>query len=54
MEHKTTIRRAPSRTDNIHGIRNSDWFIILGGDGHQLATEPGNPNIVYTMKRKFK
>ena len=20
---------------NIHGIRNSDWFIILGGDGHQ-------------------
>ena len=24
-----------SRTDNIHGIRNSDWFILLGGDGHQ-------------------
>ena len=27
-----------SRTDNIHGIRNSDWFIVLGGDGHQPAT----------------
>lgn len=37
----------PSRTDNIHGIRNSDWEVIRGGDGHQPATEPGNPNIVY-------
>lgn len=40
---------APSRTDNIHGIRNSDWFVVLGGDGHQPATEPGNPNIVYAQ-----
>ena len=40
---------APSRTNNIHGIRNSDWFIVLGGDGHQPATEPGNPNIVYAQ-----
>jgi photosystem II stability/assembly factor-like uncharacterized protein len=40
---------APSRTDNIHGIRNSDWFVVLGGDGHQPATEPGNPNIVYSQ-----
>ena len=40
---------APSRTDNIHGIRNSDWFIVLGGDGHQPATEPGNPNIIYAQ-----
>ena len=40
---------SPSRTDNIHGIRNSDWFIVLGGDGHQPATEPGNPNIVYAQ-----
>ena len=40
---------APSRTDNIHGIRNSDWFIVLGGDGHQPATEPENPNIVYAQ-----
>jgi photosystem II stability/assembly factor-like uncharacterized protein len=37
----------PSRTDNEHGIRNADWFITLGGDGHQPATEPGNPNILY-------
>ncbi len=38
----------PSRTTNIHGIRNSDWFITLFGDGHQPATEPGNPDIVYS------
>jgi photosystem II stability/assembly factor-like uncharacterized protein len=40
---------APSRTDNVHGIRNSDWFVVLGGDGHQPATEPGNPNVVYAQ-----
>ena len=37
----------PSRTDNIVGIRNSDWFVTLGGDGHQSAVDPTNPNIVY-------
>jgi photosystem II stability/assembly factor-like uncharacterized protein len=39
----------PSRTDNAHGIRNDDWYVVLGGDGHQPATEPGNPNIVYAQ-----
>ncbi|MDX1571135.1 MAG: hypothetical protein R3200_11660, partial [Xanthomonadales bacterium] len=38
----------PSRTDNVHGIRNSDWFVTLFGDGHDQATEPGNPDIVYS------
>ena len=38
----------PSRTDNVHGIRNGDWRITLFGDGHQPATEPGNPGIVYS------
>lgn len=37
----------PSRTDNLSGIRNADWFVVLFGDGHQPATEPGNPDIVY-------
>ncbi|MCB1606794.1 MAG: hypothetical protein KDI71_07450, partial [Xanthomonadales bacterium] len=37
----------PSRTDTRNGIRNADWFTTLFGDGHQSATEPGNPNIVY-------
>ena len=38
----------PTRTDNVNGIRNADWFITLGADGHQPATEPGNPDIVYS------
>jgi len=37
----------PSQTIYREGIRNADWQHILGGDGHQTATEPGNPNIVY-------
>lgn len=37
----------PSRTDSAHGILNSDWTVTLFGDGHQPATEPGNPDIVY-------
>lgn len=39
----------PSRTLNVNGIRNEDWFITLGGDGHQSATEPGNPDIMYAQ-----
>jgi photosystem II stability/assembly factor-like uncharacterized protein len=38
----------PSRTDAVNGIRNADWFITLFGDGHQPATEPGNPDIMYS------
>ena len=37
----------PVRSDSAGGIRNADWFITLGGDGHDQATEPGNPDIVY-------
>lgn len=42
----------PSRTDNRQGIRNDDWFVTLGGDGHQSATEPGNPNIIYAQSQQ--
>ena len=37
----------PSRTTSSVGILNSDWWITLGADGHQSATEPGNPDITY-------
>ncbi|SHG31117.1 WD40/YVTN/BNR-like repeat-containing protein [Flagellimonas flava] len=37
----------PSRTRSSEGILNSDWWITLGADGHQSATEPGNPDITY-------
>ena len=42
----------PSRTDNVSGIRTADWFVLLGGDGHQPATEPGNPDIVYAQSQQ--
>ena len=42
----------PSRTLKSEGIQNSDWSIILGGDGHQPATEPGNPDIVYAQSQQ--
>jgi photosystem II stability/assembly factor-like uncharacterized protein len=38
----------PSRTTNAHGIRNSDWFITLFGDGHQSAVDPTDPDIIYS------
>ncbi len=37
----------PSRTNNEHGIRNSDWFVTQGGDGFQTQVDPEDPNIVY-------
>lgn len=42
----------PSRTFSSNGIHNADWFVLLGGDGHQPATEPGNPDIVYAQSQQ--
>jgi photosystem II stability/assembly factor-like uncharacterized protein len=39
----------PSRTANEHGIRNSDWFVTVGGDGFQPRVDPEDPNIVYSQ-----
>ncbi len=39
----------PSRTNVVHGIVNSDWNIILGGDGYKAVSDPTNPDIVYTQ-----
>ncbi len=39
----------PSRTTNRHGIRNSDWFVTVFGDGFDPAVDPENPNIVYSQ-----
>lgn len=47
-----STQKGPSRTDNVHGIQNSDWSVILNWDGHQPATEPGNPNIVYAERQE--
>lgn len=37
----------PSQTMSSSGILNHDWWKTLGADGHQSATEPGNPDITY-------
>ena len=42
----------PSRTDNAQGIQNSDWRVVLDWDGHQPATEPGNPDIMYGQRQE--
>ncbi len=39
----------PSRTKNIHGIRNSDWFVTVFGDGFDPAVDPKDPDIVYSQ-----
>ena len=39
----------PSRTNNRHGIQNSDWFITQGGDGFQTRVDPENPDILYSQ-----
>ena len=37
----------PSRTTNIEGVRNQDWYVPLGADGYDAAFDPEDPNIVY-------
>jgi photosystem II stability/assembly factor-like uncharacterized protein len=39
----------PSRTGNVHGIANSDWFITRGGDGFGTVVDPKDPNLVYSQ-----
>ncbi|MFQ5691121.1 MAG: glycosyl hydrolase [Gemmatimonadota bacterium] len=39
----------PSRTANRHGIRNSDWFVTVGGDGFGPEVDPEDPNIIYSQ-----
>ncbi len=42
----------PSRTDTHQGIENADWRVVLNWDGHQPATEPGNPDIIYGQRQQ--
>lgn len=39
----------PSRTMRRHGIVNSDWHIVLGGDGYKPQIDPRDPNIIYAQ-----
>lgn len=37
----------PSRTRNVAGIINADWFVTNGGDGFRSAVDPEDPNTIY-------
>jgi photosystem II stability/assembly factor-like uncharacterized protein len=37
----------PSRTMNVEGVRNRDWYVPLGADGYDSAFDPEDPNIAY-------
>lgn len=39
----------PSRTTVLHGITNSDWTMVLGGDGYKPQIDPGDPNTIYAQ-----
>ncbi|HVT58794.1 MAG TPA: glycosyl hydrolase [Thermoanaerobaculia bacterium] len=41
----------PSRTRNVNGIANSDWYFTNGGDGFVSRADPEDPNIVYAQSQ---
>ena len=41
----------PSRNMSRLGVRTSDWYIVLGGDGFQTRNDPEDPNIVYASSQ---
>ncbi|QEG24377.1 VPS10 domain-containing protein [Mariniblastus fucicola] len=42
----------PSRTADRGGIRNWDWIKTIGGDGHDTAIDPEDPNIIYAESQQ--
>ena len=39
----------PSQTIDNQGIRNSDWYVTLGGDGFDPVVDYDNPDIIYSQ-----
>jgi photosystem II stability/assembly factor-like uncharacterized protein len=37
----------PSRTKNVNGILDADWFVVTGGDGFVARVDPKDPDVVY-------
>ncbi|MFW6198510.1 MAG: VPS10 domain-containing protein, partial [Acidobacteriota bacterium] len=37
----------PSRTTNVEGIRNRDWYAPMGADGYNVAFDPQDPHTMY-------
>ncbi len=38
----------PSMNTSRDGVVNDDWFVTAGGDGFWAATDPDNPDIIYS------
>ncbi len=38
----------PSRTRNLNGIMNADWFVTTGGDGFRSVVDPVDANTIYS------
>ena len=38
----------PTRTRNVNGIMNSDWFVTTGGDGFRSVVDPVDANTIYS------
>ncbi len=41
----------PSRNTSRNGIRNSDWFVTVFGDGFETQIDPQNSDIVYSQSQ---
>ena len=37
----------PTRTMNVEGVRNRDWYAPMGADGYGVAFDPEDPNTLY-------
>ena len=37
----------PSRTTNVEGVRNHDWYVPLGADGYHVDFDPEDPQTMY-------
>jgi len=47
-----STQHGPARTANTSGIRNSDWWVVIGGDGHDGALDPEDPDILYAESQQ--
>ena len=41
----------PSRNRSANGIVNSDWYMMVEGDGFQPVADPTDPNIIYAQSQ---
>lgn len=42
----------PSRTLNLEGVRNRDWYAPLGADGYACTFDPHDPDIAYIQSQQ--